>query len=629
MGKKKTDPINEDVLRRLQRLEGGSSLDISSWYKSPAEKLPQQFKFPEITKYDGNGSPKAHIMSYMCAMKNLNLSDDLMAHFFSQSLTGYALEWIIELDQSRYPTWAMLAEAFIRHFVYGTEGTVTRRQLESMRQEDDESFTDFIARWRLKVREMINRPSEEEQLKILRNSVKPNIRLMLSIGGHDEMDRFILAGTHLEDSMKNGTLASLLAPIQDAKSKKVGKEHVNQISFANKQQNMAQGIQSKQQVQKPYQVKIQANQQAQVQRPKRELSRINHPLSAMLPGLVEAGLITLLEPRPVRDPPPTWFNPNQHCDYHQGPGHLTDKCWNLRHVIQDLLEEGKIQIEGVQLPARPNINTNPLPVHQATGHQNVNYVGSGSDASSDPSESVRRRDTTNESPVQKSLQGQSIVYQVGEASQMAASLDESIAKSEKAKMGTFKPQLFTILKKAESPKKQLFTVVKKAVQTPLVFRLDDLRKPTMDVREFIVPKSQDHLWSDPLKEVGTLECQEVQHQTRAGTTFKPANLRADNPAAAVRVQIWPSAMGQSDQFDHGNRKIAYLMQTQRYFPGMGLGRNLHRLTEPLSISQRVLQDTFRLGYQPTEAEIARSNPESSRRANAARRGEQHISPGID
>ncbi|OVA06399.1 Mitochondrial carrier protein [Macleaya cordata] len=189
MEKKKTDPINEDVLRRLQRLEGGSSLDISSWYKSPAEKLPPQFKFPEITKYDGNGSPKAHIMSYMCAMKNLNLSDDLMAHFFSQSLIGYALEWIIELDQSRYPTWAMLAEAFIRHFVYGIEGTVTRRQLESMRQEDDESFTDFLARWRLKVREMINRPSEEEQLKILRNSVKPNIRLMLSIGGHDEMDR--------------------------------------------------------------------------------------------------------------------------------------------------------------------------------------------------------------------------------------------------------------------------------------------------------------------------------------------------------------------------------------------------------------------------------------------------------
>ncbi|OVA04831.1 hypothetical protein BVC80_8659g11 [Macleaya cordata] len=79
-----------------------------------------------------------------------------------------------------------------------------------------------------------------------------------------------------------------------------------------------------------------------------------------------------------------------------------------------------------------------------------------------------------------------------------------------------------------------------------------------------------------------------------------ANLLVRRPALREKIL---------SRFDYGNQKIAYLMRTQRYFPGMGLRRNLHGRTEPLSIDQRAPQDTFGLGYQPIEAEIARSNAE--------------------
>lgn len=42
------------------------------------------------------------------------------------------------------------------------------------------------------------------------------------------------------------------------------------------------------------------------------------------------------------------------------PGHDTDKCWALRHKIQDLIENGTIPVSP---PVSQNIDTNPLPTH--------------------------------------------------------------------------------------------------------------------------------------------------------------------------------------------------------------------------------------------------------------------------
>jgi len=44
-------------------------------------------------------------------------------------------------------------------------------------------------------------------------------------------------------------------------------------------------------------------------------------------------------------------------------GHDTEKCWKLRHAIQDLIDTNKIE---VQTPEAPNINQNPLPAHHET-----------------------------------------------------------------------------------------------------------------------------------------------------------------------------------------------------------------------------------------------------------------------
>ena len=38
------------------------------------------------------------------------------------------------------------------------------------------------------------------------------------------------------------------------------------------------------------------------------------------------------------------YNPNANCRYHQGKGHTTDRCYNLRHAIQDLIDQQVITL---------------------------------------------------------------------------------------------------------------------------------------------------------------------------------------------------------------------------------------------------------------------------------------------
>ncbi|RVW26321.1 hypothetical protein CK203_115262 [Vitis vinifera] len=46
-----------------------------------------------------------------------------------------------------------------------------------------------------------------------------------------------------------------------------------------------------------------------------------------------------------------------HCSYHQGPGHDMDHCSTLRHAIQDLIDQGLVNL------GQPSVTTNPLSAH--------------------------------------------------------------------------------------------------------------------------------------------------------------------------------------------------------------------------------------------------------------------------
>ena len=100
------------------------------------------------------------------------------------------------------------------------------------------------------------------------------------------------------------------------------------------------------------------------------------PLSRAFQRLVEGGLIVPLPPRPPPQPTPPGFRTDLHYAYYQSASHDTDSCASLRHVIQDLIDQGLVDL------GFPGVTTDPLPTHDTravplppSGIHSIEFLG--------------------------------------------------------------------------------------------------------------------------------------------------------------------------------------------------------------------------------------------------------------
>ncbi|RVW66628.1 hypothetical protein CK203_063604 [Vitis vinifera] len=92
-------------------------------------------------------------------------------------------------------------------------------------------------------------------------------------------------------------------------------------------------------------------------RPARQFTQLGMPLSQAFQRLVEGGLIAPLPPRPPPHPTSPRFKTDLHYTYHQRASHDTNNCVMLRHAIQDLIDQGLVDLGCL------TVTTNPLPTH--------------------------------------------------------------------------------------------------------------------------------------------------------------------------------------------------------------------------------------------------------------------------
>ncbi|RVX20584.1 hypothetical protein CK203_002637 [Vitis vinifera] len=64
---------------------------------------------------------------------------------FPLSLSGMTQRWYASLESSRRRTWEDLAQEFLRQYSFSGDTSVTRRELEFLRQGSDESVSSFLS----------------------------------------------------------------------------------------------------------------------------------------------------------------------------------------------------------------------------------------------------------------------------------------------------------------------------------------------------------------------------------------------------------------------------------------------------------------------------------------------------
>ena len=103
----------------------------------------------------------------------MGVTKELLAQMFQNTLTRVALRWFLNLDHTRVRSWKDICREFYNQYKYNIKVDIIRRDLETTKQEPKESFFTFITKWRSKAAQMMNRPSEEEQLTMVVKNVLP------------------------------------------------------------------------------------------------------------------------------------------------------------------------------------------------------------------------------------------------------------------------------------------------------------------------------------------------------------------------------------------------------------------------------------------------------------------------
>ena len=141
-----------------------------------------------------------------------------MLILFPLSLSGMTQRWYASLKTSRRRTWEDLAHEFLRQYSFNGDTSVTRRELEFLRQGSDESVSSFISHWREKAAEMIKRPIYRDQMSMFLRSLHPRFARHMTRVPFQDFRSLVQALFDVDDDISRG-LWSDITPFPDTKWK--------------------------------------------------------------------------------------------------------------------------------------------------------------------------------------------------------------------------------------------------------------------------------------------------------------------------------------------------------------------------------------------------------------------------
>ena len=97
-----------------------------------------------------------------------------------------------------------MAQEFLRQYFFNNVVNVSRRELEALRQRLDETITSFISRWREKIAQILDRPSEHDQISMIICSLQPRYARHLMGFSQTDFSSLVQALYGIEEGISRG-----------------------------------------------------------------------------------------------------------------------------------------------------------------------------------------------------------------------------------------------------------------------------------------------------------------------------------------------------------------------------------------------------------------------------------------
>ncbi|KAL6350601.1 hypothetical protein AAG906_022311 [Vitis piasezkii] len=365
-------PIVTPVTRIRWMRDPNEKISWNGTDDMPMTTLPVNSRMPEIERYTGVGCPRIHLRLYSTIMRALGLDEAQLLTLFSLSLSGTTQRWYASLKSSHWRTWEDLAQEFLRQYSFSSDTSVTHRELEFLRQKSYEPVSFFISRWREKVVEMIERPTERDHLCMFLRSLQPR--------------SLVQALFDVDDGISRG-LWSYITLSPDTKGKRVvgSSESYGGIcsaSFEHRQPSYHPYARS---LQIPRNDFPPSQHRHPLSRHWKTYSDLGMPLDRAFEKLKATGFLVPLASRPFPSTLSLRFHTHEFCAFHHMVGHRTDYCTSLRHTIHDLIDSGTVSFPisttytnlgpDMTIDSFPSYSTHAIPPSSSLYHHVLDTLG--------------------------------------------------------------------------------------------------------------------------------------------------------------------------------------------------------------------------------------------------------------
>ncbi|XP_017216818.2 uncharacterized protein LOC108194379 [Daucus carota subsp. sativus] len=344
--------LRREVAQLREQVKTGSSgLDVPS--ESPLSEeiesymLDKNLKIPNIGQFDGTTAPSDFINQFDGRMSYYGHSQISRCRFFCTCLSGTALEWFDNLPPRSIDSWSTLKNKFRTRFSSNKKGGKITASLMTVRQRSSESLRDFLARFRNEVA-LIPNLIDELAINYLAAGVDKSRHGLILEEFFEKNPRTLQAAMEIfehrltiQEAVGSIQMHSPQARRWDRNSGSSSKwearrpdNRTSQGSEGAENQRANLVTQQSQAASAPQQPR--GSWPPRPPREQKEYTKLNVGLNEIL-AVIKADL-NYRPPRPMNPDRPA---SDRYCDYHEDTGHTTDRCYQLRNLIERKIQSGE------------------------------------------------------------------------------------------------------------------------------------------------------------------------------------------------------------------------------------------------------------------------------------------------